>query len=241
MATFHHSHFWRNYEEFSDCRSLLSAYLLWRYLEWRPCRNYLEIGVAKGACTSIVLEQSDASVWLVDPVDRFRDALRGHDPDRIHYQRTQSRHMALPSDLVLDMVLIDGDHRQPVPSEDVLRVLPHTHEHSAILLDDYDPVRWPGMDQTRDLLNEKRWHAWFRDDQTEWWFPAHPRLPARPLDVEPFVSLIRKDPIMRFAVLQRDHDRYQDSAHIHRFSQPAVFNSPGAHAWVTPLLRQHRM
>jgi hypothetical protein len=241
MTTFHHSHFWRNYEEFSECRSMLSAYLLWRYLEWRPCRNYLEIGVHKGATTSIVLEQSDTPVWLVDPVYKFRDKLQVHDPSRIHYQQTQSQHMALSAGLMFDIVLIDGDHCQPVPSEDVLRVLPHTHDHSVILLDDYDHVRWPGMNCTRDLLNEKRWRPWFRDDQTEWWFPAHPRLPARPLDVEPFMRVIQDDPIMSFATLHRDHDQYRDNGHIHRFTQPPVFNHPGARRWIDPLLRQHNM
>ena len=85
-------------------------------------------------------------MWLVDPQDDFRDHLGDPLPPRVLYQQVESRRMQLDPGLRFDLIMIDGDHEQPAPTQDVLAVLPHCHEHTLLWLDDYDPARWPGME-----------------------------------------------------------------------------------------------
>ena len=236
MNLFRHSYFWKNYPLFCHTRSLLSAYLMWSYLQWRTCDRYLEIGVAAGASAGLVLEHSHARMWLVDPQDHFRAHLGDPLPPRVLYQQVESDRMRLDTGLRFDLIMIDGAHLQPWPTRDVLSVLPHCHEHTLLWLDDYDPDRWPGMEHTRGLLEERRWRPWLRDDQTEWWCPAPPALPHRPMDLPPVVDRMLADPfITQFATCHRDAQH----PHIQRFTQPHSFNQPDAAAWLDPLLAQH--
>ena len=65
-----------------------------------------------------------------------------------------------------DLISVDGDHTQPVPSIDIVNSINKSNKNTVIWLDDY---KWKGMEDTRKILINKGWQSWIQADQGEWW------------------------------------------------------------------------
>ena len=172
MIKFSDTFYFKNYNMFKDKRTVLDAYLMFVYLKWnkKNIKNFLEIGVGQGAIPSLVLDVNPVvNLTLIDiDLSKFKKNIiqKKNTINNIKYIESDSQTVDWNKLDFFDLISVDGDHNQPVPSIDIANSINKSNKNTVIWLDDY---RRKGMEDTRKILINKGWQSWIQADQGEWW------------------------------------------------------------------------
>lgn len=168
-SNFLDSFFYKNYKTFKETRGFLDGYVLHEYLKFnKDIKSSLEIGVYKGAIFSLVAETTaNVNCILIDPdMNNVKQSIP-HDMFKnticIESKSDDINWNDLPQ---FDLIIIDGDHVQPHPTNDIKNCLSKTKNNTIILLDDYVEDE---MYISRNFLKKNGWTPWLKLDQMEWW------------------------------------------------------------------------
>jgi len=179
MTKFSKSFYLNNYDIFKDCRTLLDAVILTKYLKWNTqCKTFLEIGVEKGASFSIVFgARPDVICYLIDPdFSKFKKNIPEHFIKNAIFFQTKSNEMNWEEIPIIDFVLLDGDPKFPTPVNDAKAFLNKVNDNSIIAL---SWVHHPDTHHTRKYLKDNGWTRWIKLDNSEWWAKK---------DLQPFID-----------------------------------------------------
>ena len=172
MINFSETFYFRNYNIFKDTRTVLDAYLMFFYLKWnsKNIKNFLEIGVNKGAIPSLILDVNpNVNLTLIDvDLSNFKKNIipKKNIINNIELIESNSQAVNWNKFGFFDLISVDGDHHQPEASIDIVNSISKSNKNTVIWLDDY---RWKGMEDTRKILINKGWQSWIQADQGEWW------------------------------------------------------------------------
>lgn len=118
----------------------------------RTAQRVLEIGVWKGAWTSVVLVNSPgAHVLGVDPYPGSNGPIRGTMQKRLEELRVDDRFRltadseSITPDQRFDVVHIDGEHSESAAWSDLTLALDHLAPGGLIIVDDYRHPHFPGI------------------------------------------------------------------------------------------------
>ena len=163
MIKFSDTFYFKNYNIFKDKRTVLDAYLMFVYLKWnkKNIKNFLEIGVEKGAIPSLILDVNPVvNLTLIDiDLSKFKKNIiqKKNTINNIKYIESDSQTVDWNKLDFFDLISVDGDHNQPVPSIDIANSINKSNKNTVIWLDDY---RRKGMEDTRKILINKGWQSW---------------------------------------------------------------------------------
>ena len=171
MKKFTETEFWKNYKEFNlrkyMMRCTTDAVVLWDFFKQYKFKNYLEIGIAQGGTSGLVLEcNPDIKITGIDinlNTGLFYEIYG-------EQKRTDFEHDSTTFDFTkidkFDLILIDGSHEEPDVKKDFINTVPHLLPDGVLIVDDVD---WPGVSINRPLLIEMGLVPFLRIEQCELW------------------------------------------------------------------------
>lgn len=156
MKKLHQSKILNNLDQFKKAKTIdglmrqsLEMFLYWKIIEYVKPHSILEIGTFAGQTLGLMIEASGKTNGIYTSVDLNFNLLTNFkllfDDVNIEYIETNSINLTL--DREYDVVHIDGNHSYEYVRNDLEKVIPHLHNDSILILDDYN---FPGVDRAID-------------------------------------------------------------------------------------------